>query len=197
MVILSLLCCDLTHLEMLMRIFQVLAVVVTYVVGAGPESTRGKYGQNPELRKRDGMVRAALLEHPQWTARQVMDVVAPQLAAAGLKPISYRLLCHQLVLLGKEIGVDRRLKVMTPEQLAYLRAMYTKNPLQSFASVVATFQAAWGTDALSRRQINNWWGNYRRRSGNRNDAPLRLPVAIRMTPAPPVDDGSEEHPILL
>ena len=106
-----------------MRIILVLAAIVTHVVGAGPGTTRGKYGQNPELRKRDGMVRDVLLAHPQWTAQQVMDVVAPQLAAAGMKPISYRLLCHQLVLFGKEIGVDRRLKVMTPQQLAYLRAM--------------------------------------------------------------------------
>ena len=189
-----------------MRKFLVIAAIVTNAIGAGPSTSGGvkvrkTVGGRPEFKKRDAIVESVYLDHPGWTTRQVLIEVAPLIAAAGLPPISYEVLRHQMTRIAKNFGFDRRFTVMTPHQVTFMQDLFATDPTLPLKAVVAAFRRAFGPDALTRERISTWWNNHTRRHryvGTNEEPGLRLPIVIR-TPAPETatDGSSEEHPIVL
>ena len=128
------------------------------------------------MRQRNEIVRDVLLAHPTWTSAAVFRAVAPLIAAAGIAPISYENLAHQLPRMRRELGIAVTWGGLSPEHTKFLRDQLAIDPNQSAAVVWGKFSAKWGPDADKYHRVTRWWYNTRFRS--------RCPTAL-----PPVTKG--------
>ena len=142
---------------MYVRIILAVIVLAIDTIGAGPGKTRKKPDRIPALVQRDGIIRAVFLANPTWSGNQVLAVVAPKMAEAGLTPISLRRLNHELLEIARECGIRRRWCTMSAGHTAFLKDQFAKDPTPSTAAAWARFCAAWGPDAEDRDRVVRWW----------------------------------------
>ena len=147
--------------------------------------TKMKYTPNPELKRRDEILRTLFVAHPHWTGQEVMEAVQPLLRAAGLKPIKVNLLRVRLVALRKELKASREYHRLALEHTTFLNEEFAWDPDQLAAAVYGKFQSVWGPGAVSKARVLGWWYNTLRRVrlGVTTAAPLMALQSVSPDPS--------------
>ena len=150
---------------MFMRVLPVCAVLAAPVTSAaGPGS--GNYprmgrnrGRGAALLRRDAIVRSTYLDNPTWSAPEIFQAVQPLIAAAGLKPMSYRSVATELVALRKELKIPATWGGMNPAHTKFLRDEFARDSSQPVLGVLAKFRTAWGPVAEPDDRVTQFWRN--------------------------------------
>ena len=185
-----------------MRLLVMVAVLLCEIGGADPTTlptgpasqpksndaggrTKMRYTPNPELKRRDEILRTLFFAHPHWTGQEVMEAVQPLLRAAGLKPIKVNLLRVRLVALRKELKASREYHRLAPEHTTFLNEEFAWDPDQLAAAVYGKFLSVWGPGAVSKARVLGWWYNTLRRVrlGVTTAAPLMALQSVSPDPS--------------
>ena len=162
-----------------MRVSSLLFILVSVASGTsgvGPKQHKSTNRRDPFLVRRDAIVRSVFTQHPGWTSSEVFDAVQPRLALAGLRPISYPMLCTQLTAIRKDLKIPRTWAGMLPEHTDFLKREYANDPTQAASTVVTKFRAHWGFNAEKDDRVLRWWHNqvgYNRRKQVATTGPPR------------------------
>ena len=187
-------CCTRVFLDMLMRIFLVVAVIVTLTPGSNPGSPSFAVGERdcrrqPSLVKRDELIQSIVIDHPKWSTDQILEVLAPQLRAAKLNPVwSKQWLSQEVSRVRRKLKLPPKKMKLLPEHTAFLEAEFAKDPKQRAPRIVGKFRSKFGPIAgLETYQIRGWWYNALRKPNQ---------ALVRKTAGSP-DTSVQTEPVLL
>ena len=150
-----------------MRIILAVILFAVDTFGAGPGRARKKPGRSAALLQRDEIIRSVFLANTTRSSNEVLEVVAPKLAAVNLKPITIELLKHELIEIAKEFDIQRRWYTLSGEHSVFLKDLFTNDPTLSPTSAWTKFCAAWGPNAEDRDRVVRWWRVALRRENRR------------------------------
>ena len=135
------------------------------------------------LKRRDDIIRTALIAHPMWTTAELLNAVSPAIAGAGLKPIGLQVLRHQLCGLRRRLDLKRTWFSLSAAHTKFMKEQLADDSTQTTESVWRKFCVAFGHHAEDRTRIARWWYNtvahVRRRSARRTASTSHEDTSIK------------------
>ena len=184
------LCCTHVDSEMFMRIFSAIVAIATCTLSSDPGdldgTSQGRQRSTGHLHRREraAILRTVALQHPDWKVSRIAPLVASQLEAAGIPPVTNKYIAEQMRRFrgGSRLGATPR---MAPEHRAFLTAQFEEDHKQTAREVLVQFERNFGASSRRRaHQVTAWWYNALR-------ALYYTPVnqsAVTSTPIPSDED---------
>ena len=158
------LCCTHVDSEMFMRILPAIVAIATCTLSSdpgdldGPSQGRQRSTGHLHRRERAAILRSVALQHPDWKVSRIAPLVASQLEAAGIPPVTNKYIAEQMRRFrgGSRLGASPRL---LPEHRAFLSAQFEADHKQTAREVLVRFESKFGASSRRAHQITAWWYN--------------------------------------